>query len=99
MFPEEISEPFLWMELAAITVTYCGTLLGGPELVPGSVVHDPPQATGFGLVVLAKPLKEGGAVGDSVGDGVTPGVGVTSGVGDTPGVGVGLGSAPLKRLC
>ena len=83
----------------------CGRLSGGSELLPGSVVHDPPQATGFGLVELAKPLKEGGAVGDSVGDGVTPGegvtpgVGVTSGVGDTPGVGVGLGSAPLKRLC
>ena len=38
-----------------------GTLFGGPELFPGSLVHVPPQFGGFGLVELPKPLKLEGA--------------------------------------
>ena len=57
-----IVEPDCVMELAAITVMKGGRLLGGPELLPVALVHVPPQATGFGLVELAKPLKLWGAV-------------------------------------
>jgi hypothetical protein len=56
MLPE-IVEPDCVIELAAITVMKGGRLLGGPELLPVPLVHVPPQAGGFGLVELAKPLK------------------------------------------
>jgi hypothetical protein len=56
-----IVEPDCVIELAAITVMKGGMLLGGPELLPGSLVHVPPQVGGFGLVELAKPLKLRGA--------------------------------------
>ena len=52
-----------WLiELAAITVMNGGRLLGGPELLPVELVQVPPQATGSGVVELAKPLKLCGAV-------------------------------------
>jgi hypothetical protein len=60
MLPE-IVEPDWMMELAAITVMKGGRLLGGCELLPVALVHVPPQATGFGSVELAKPLKLWGA--------------------------------------
>lgn len=50
-------DPNCVIELAAITVMYCGSLLGGPELLPVEAVHVPPQATGFGSAESAKPLK------------------------------------------
>lgn len=56
MLPD-IVEPDFFIELDAITVMYDGTLLGGPELFPGSLVHTPPQVGGFVLVESAKPLK------------------------------------------
>ena len=56
-----IVEPDLFIELATITVMYAGTLLGGPELLPGSLFHVPPQAGGVVLVEFAKPLKVEGA--------------------------------------
>src|ERR1044071_3237269 len=61
MLPE-IVEPDCVMELAAITVMRGGRLLGGPELLPGLLVHVPPQSAGFGSVDWAKPLKLLGAV-------------------------------------
>ena len=61
MLPE-IVPPDCVIELAAITVMNGGTLLGGVELLPVPLVHVPPQAAGFGLVELAKPLKLWGAV-------------------------------------
>lgn len=48
-------------ELATRTVINGGTLFGGRELLPGLLVQEPPQAGGFGLVELAKPLKPEGA--------------------------------------
>src|ERR1700682_2884632 len=56
-----IVEPDFVIELAAITVMKCGMLLGGPELLPGSLAHAPPQVGGLVLVELAKPLKLWGA--------------------------------------
>src|SRR5204863_534810 len=56
-----ITEPDWVTELDAITVINCGMLLGGPELLPGLLVHVPPQAGGFVLVEFAKPLKLRGA--------------------------------------
>jgi hypothetical protein len=56
-----IVEPDLVIELDTITAMYAGTLLGGPELFPGSLVHAPPQVGGFVLVESAKPLKLDGA--------------------------------------
>jgi hypothetical protein len=56
-----IVEPDIVIELAAIAVMKAGMLLGGPELLPGSLVHFPPQAAGSGIRELAKPLKLLGA--------------------------------------
>ena len=56
-----IVEPDFVAVLAAIAAMYDGTVLGGPELLPGPLVHVPPQSTGFGAVELAKPLKLLGA--------------------------------------
>src|SRR6266852_5659672 len=49
------------VKLEAITAMKEGTVAGGPELFPGSVIHVPPQAGGVVLVVSAKPLKASGA--------------------------------------
>ena len=57
----EITEPDFVTELAAITLMVAGTEFGGLELLPGSLFHEPPQAGGFGVNVLAKPLKASGA--------------------------------------
>ena len=54
-------EPDLLIELETITAMYSGTLLGGPELLPGSLVHVPPQLGGWVLVESAKPMKLEGA--------------------------------------
>ena len=56
-----MTDPDFVIELDAITVMKDGTLFGGPELFPGSLLHTPPQ---FGIVPpieLAKPLKAEGA--------------------------------------
>ena len=53
--------PDLVIELEAITAMNEGTVAGGFELFPGSVVQVPPQADGVGLVWSAKPLKAAGA--------------------------------------
>ena len=50
-------EPDCTTELDAITVINRGMVLGGPELLPGLLVHVPPQVGGFVLVELANPLK------------------------------------------
>lgn len=60
MFPEMLGPDFV-IELATITVINGGTLLGGCALLPGELVHAPPQTGGFGLVEPAKPLKLLGA--------------------------------------
>lgn len=60
MSPEIVGPDFA-IELVTTTVINEGTLLGGPELLPGLLVHAPPQIGGFGLVELAKPLKPAGA--------------------------------------
>src|SRR5438445_723149 len=60
MLPE-ITAPDWVIELATITLIVFGTPLGGTELLPGSLFHVPPQAAGFVLVKLAKPLKLTGA--------------------------------------
>jgi len=57
----EITGPDFVIELDTITVMYAGTLFGGPELLPGSLVHVPPQLAGFVLVEFAKPSKLEGA--------------------------------------
>src|SRR3989442_1783973 len=57
----DMVEPDLVIELDAITAMKAGTVAGGPELFPGSVVHVPPQVGGAVLVVSAKPLKAAGA--------------------------------------
>ena len=54
-------EPDFVIKLETITVMSAGTLGGGPELLPGSLCHVPPQAGGFGFGELAKPLKLAGA--------------------------------------
>src|SRR6266404_3593474 len=56
-----IVEPDIVIELAAITVMKAGMLGGGPELLPGSLAHVPPQMAGSGIRELAKPLKLRGA--------------------------------------
>jgi hypothetical protein len=61
MFPLSIG-PDCVIKLETITVMSAGTLFGGFELLPGSLIHVPPQAGGFGFVQLAKPLKLAGAV-------------------------------------
>jgi hypothetical protein len=61
MFPE-IVDPDLLIELDTMIAIYDGMLSGGPELLPGSVVHVPPQLGGVVLLWLAKPLKLAGAV-------------------------------------
>jgi len=60
IFPE-ISEPDFVMELDTSTMMNCGTVAGGSELFPGSLVQLPLQVGGFGMVELAKPLKLDGA--------------------------------------
>lgn len=53
--------PNLVIELATITVMVEGTVAGGDVLVPGPPFHLSPQAGGFVLVALAKPLNFLGA--------------------------------------
>src|SRR6266852_357551 len=53
-------EPDLWTELATMTAMYCGTMSGGPELLPGSLVQPAPHCGGC-PVPSAKPLKLAGA--------------------------------------
>src|SRR5713226_7999298 len=53
-------EPDLWTELATMTAMYCGTLSGGPELLPGSLIQPAPHCGGC-PVPSAKPLKLAGA--------------------------------------
>ena len=60
LFPD-ITEPFLLTELETITVINSGIVAGGPELLPGSLVHVPPHVAGAVLVELANPLKLDGA--------------------------------------
>jgi hypothetical protein len=57
MSPLIIGPDFV-IELETITVMSAGTLDGGPELLPGSLSHVPPQG---GFEQLAKPLKLAGA--------------------------------------
>lgn len=52
--------PDLVIELEAITAMNEGTVAGGFELFPGSVLQVPPQAGGVALVWSAKPLKAAG---------------------------------------
>jgi hypothetical protein len=59
-FPE-ITEPDLVIELATITVILGATVAGGGALLPGSVLHMPPQAGGLGVITSAKPLNAAGA--------------------------------------
>lgn len=54
-------EPDFVIELDTSTVMYDATLLGGPELLPGSLAQLPPQVGGAVLVEFAKPLKLDGA--------------------------------------
>ena len=56
----EIVDQDLSTELDTITAMNDGTVAGGPELLPGSVVQGCPQAGGL-LVESAKPLKLFGA--------------------------------------
>src|SRR6266550_257774 len=58
----EIVAPDLLIEPDTMTAIYEGTLLGGSELLPGSVVQVPPQLGGVVLLWLAKPLKLAGAL-------------------------------------
>ena len=53
----EIVAPDFVIELLTITEINAGTLLGGPQLLPGLLVQAPPHIAGFGLVELANPLK------------------------------------------
>src|SRR5258708_34387567 len=57
----EIVIPDLEIEFATITAIYDGTLVGGLELLPGSVVHVSPQVGTFELRVSANPLNESDA--------------------------------------
>ena len=57
----EITLPDCVIALDTITVMNSGMLLGGPELLPGSLLHVPPQFAGFGVAEFAKPLKLAGA--------------------------------------
>ena len=56
-----MTDPDFVIELDAITVMKDGTLLGGPELFPGSLLHTPPQFGTAPPIELAKPLKAEGA--------------------------------------
>ena len=56
-----ITDPDFVTELLAITVIRVGTLFGGTELLPGSLIHIPPQFGVGAPVELAKPLKAEGA--------------------------------------
>ena len=53
----EIVEPDFVIELDTITAMYAGTLAGGSELLPGSVVHVAPTEAGVVELRLANPLK------------------------------------------
>src|SRR2546422_6148765 len=57
----EMVGPDLVTGLEAITAMKGGTLAGGPELFPGSVIQLPPQVGGAVLVWSANPLKARGA--------------------------------------
>ena len=57
----EMVEPDLVIELETITAIYAGTLAGGFELLPGSVVHVAPHEVGVVMLELANPLKPFGA--------------------------------------
>jgi hypothetical protein len=61
MSPLSVDPDFV-IELETITVMSAGMVSGGCPLFPGSLVHVPPQAGGFGFVQLTKPLKLAGAV-------------------------------------
>ncbi len=54
-------DPDFVAELATITAMYSGTVAGGFELLPESVVHVPPHVGGLVLVCAANPLKPAGA--------------------------------------
>jgi hypothetical protein len=60
MLPEMTAPDFV-IELATITLIVDGSVAGGPEVMPVSVVHVPPQKAGLGVVLSAKPLKAEGA--------------------------------------
>jgi hypothetical protein len=54
-------DPDFVIELDAITVIKVGTLAGGPEPFPGSLLQTPPQGGVVPPIELAKPLKAEGA--------------------------------------
>ena len=56
-----MTDPDFVTELDAITVMKSGTLFGGPELFPGSLLHIPPQFGALLTIELANPLKADGA--------------------------------------
>ena len=60
MSPLSIGPDFV-IKLETITVISAGMVSGGCPLLPGSLVHVPPQSGGFGFVQLTKPLKLAGA--------------------------------------
>lgn len=60
MFPETVS-PDLVIELETRVPMKDGSTSGGAPLLPGPVVHVPPQLGGVLLKVFAKPLKLSGA--------------------------------------
>ena len=59
IFPLSIWPDFV-IKLETITVMSAGTVAGGCELLPGLLIHVPPQVGGFGFGELAKPLKLAG---------------------------------------
>ncbi len=59
VFPEIVG-PDLITVLVTITAIYDGTLVGDPELLPGSVVQVFPQEGGVVLSVFANPLNAPG---------------------------------------
>src|SRR5688500_14164442 len=56
--PEMIEPSFVTL-LDTTTAMYSGTAGGGPELLPGSVIHSDPHVGA--ALVFSKPLKLGGA--------------------------------------
>ena len=61
---EMLPEMAAWgrlIEREPITAMSEGTLAGGPEEAPGSLVHVPPHVGEVVLVILANPLKALGA--------------------------------------
>jgi hypothetical protein len=52
MLPE-MTDPDLVIELATMTLMVEGTVDGGLELLPGLVLHVPPQFAGLGVVTSA----------------------------------------------